>query len=182
VRIWNYAKECPLHVLEGHSGPVEAITIYQSLTPLIISGGRDATVRVWDMFSGDLYQTLESDAASLNAIAVSNCCDLPYPFSNQHQSSRNQKPVIISCESESTIRVWDFDRVIRDMKWRRRKPWAFIVARYKQISNKTSQPSTLHYFINGFLRGISSTKSEPSRKIMSVVLNEELQQYIAAFL
>ena len=55
MRVWRTADGTPVgEPLRGHHGPVDAVAAgaLPDGTPVIISGGRDGTVRVWRMADG----------------------------------------------------------------------------------------------------------------------------------
>jgi WD40 repeat protein len=58
LRVWNVAREDPLHTLEGHAGAISAV-YFNELR--IVSASADATVRVWDTATGAPTATLHHD-------------------------------------------------------------------------------------------------------------------------
>lgn len=224
VRVWDLRAATHVMTLEGHSGAVGSVTIcggadegdstaMQALPSgctgvrgtnsvhLIVSGGRDSTVRVWDLFTGELYITLEDHSDSVCAVALSmstfppwgcEMCEPPVGL-RPSPSSKNLIPVadlkrssgalcsssqldrivqdkdiistlISACSSvlfddvllnlppqapqlthsvssgkksnaliitggvEASIKVWDLERIKRDLKWNKRKSWAVLVS------------------------------------------------------
>ncbi len=49
VRLWDLAAARELRCFTGHRGPVEAIAVSPGPTAQVLSGGRDATVRLWPL-------------------------------------------------------------------------------------------------------------------------------------
>jgi WD40 repeat protein len=76
-------------ILEGHTGPVQAVAVTAD-GQRIVSGGRDGTVRVWDLASGRLQRILEGHTGEVNAVAV---------------TGDGQR--IVSGGNDNTVRVWD---------------------------------------------------------------------------
>ena len=63
--------------------------------PVIVSGGGDGTVRVWDLESGEpVLGPLTGHDGGVNAVAV---------------GERHGRPVIVSGGDDRTVRVWDLE-------------------------------------------------------------------------
>ena len=63
--------------------------------PVIVSGGGDQTVRVWDLDSGEpVLGPLTGHDGAVIAVAV---------------GERQGRPVIVSGGQDETVRVWDLD-------------------------------------------------------------------------
>ena len=60
VRVWDLSRrrQCQMHVLRGHTGPIHALTFVPN-TWLVASCAADSTVRVWDIRSGRCKATLQ---------------------------------------------------------------------------------------------------------------------------
>jgi WD40 repeat protein/tRNA A-37 threonylcarbamoyl transferase component Bud32 len=56
--------------LEGHSGSVWCVAV-SPLAPLLASGGEDATVRLWDMATGEVRRVLRGHTDPVRALAFS---------------------------------------------------------------------------------------------------------------
>ncbi len=51
ARVWDVATGATLHVLTGHTGQIEVVTVSPDGS-LVATGGWDYTVRVWDVRTG----------------------------------------------------------------------------------------------------------------------------------
>lgn len=93
VRVWDLRRCAHLRTLDGHSGSVGSVAIcggaddeehsvqvlpsdshttrVSGSLHLIVSGGRDSTLRIWDLYTGELYVTLEDHTDSVCALALS---------------------------------------------------------------------------------------------------------------
>lgn len=79
-------------VLEGHTGGVAAVCAIQLSSPeLLVSGGADGTVRVWDPATGTLERILRGHSAAVVAV-----CPL-------HLDGCK----LASAGADATVRVWD---------------------------------------------------------------------------
>jgi WD40 repeat protein len=80
--------------LGSHGSPVTSVTMgCFDGHPVIISGGRDNAVRVWDLTSGKLRgELLHAHRAPVTSVAVGTFAD---------------RPVIISGGEDNTVRVWN---------------------------------------------------------------------------
>jgi WD40 repeat protein len=80
---------CLIRTLQGHIGMVTAVAV----TPdggYIVSGSRDATLRVWDLVTGETKRTLLGHTGPITAVAVAPDGDY-----------------VISSSYDRTLRVWD---------------------------------------------------------------------------
>ena len=86
----------PHYIAGRHNGPVRAVAVRVRLGRLvIISGGTDRTVRVWDLESGDLaLGPLTGHKGAVLAVAL---------------AVRHGRPVIISGDGDGTVCIWDLD-------------------------------------------------------------------------
>ena len=86
----------PHYVAGRHDGPVYAVAVGQRQgRPVIVSGGVDRVVRVWDLDSGELVLgPLTGHSGEVAAVAV---------------GQRQGRPVIVSGGVDRVVRVWDLD-------------------------------------------------------------------------
>ncbi len=86
----------PHYVAGRHDGPVRAVAVGQRQgRPVIVSGGVDRVVRVWDLDSGELVLgPLTGHSGEVAAVAV---------------GQRQGRPVIVSGGVDRVVRVWDLD-------------------------------------------------------------------------
>ena len=93
---WSHTRQATGHqVLTGHTGGVAAVAVgaLADGTPVIISGGRDGTIRVWRLADGTpVGQPLTGHANEAAAVAVGALAD--------------GTPVIVSGGQDATIRAW----------------------------------------------------------------------------
>lgn len=83
-------KECRLErLLEGHSKHVTTLATTKD-GRLLVSGGADKTVRVWDRITGQCTHTLAGHTDSVSALAV---------------SADNR--FVVSGSQDRTLRIWD---------------------------------------------------------------------------
>ena len=93
---WSHGRRATGHqVLTGHDREVSGVAVgaLPDGTPVIISGGRDGTIRVWRLADGTpLGEPLRGHDGRVSAVAVAALPD--------------STPVIISGGDDGTIRVW----------------------------------------------------------------------------
>jgi WD40 repeat protein len=182
IRVWNLATKTLIRTLEGHSGGVECLALYipssthgrgggegaagrsspidsvpsskSQHSPLIISGGRDETIRVWDLMTGVLYRNLEDHADTVYARAVSTTDTsqmLISGITSMTVTTTSTRPVIVSGGADCSLQLWNLDRIICDINWERRKHFGqfifFIRHRngklhFHEIPPKHSLPNT----------------------------------------
>ena len=93
VRIWDYATGARLAVLEGHTGPVNAVcTLTLDGRTLLASGGDGGAVRIWDPAAGTRYAVLEGHTGAVNAV-----CALIL----------DGRTLLASGGDDATVRIWD---------------------------------------------------------------------------
>jgi len=82
------------HRLVGHTGAVFAVAITEMAgVPVVVSGGRDATVRVWDLVTGaSVRPALTGHAGPVRALAT---------------TTLGGRAVVVSGSDDRTVRAWD---------------------------------------------------------------------------
>lgn len=88
--------------LAGHSGSVLDLAFLGET--LLISGGTDHSLRLWDVSSAQQLRLLNNHTAPVTAIAV--------------HTSPDQLPIVVSCGEDKTLRVWQptIGRLVRFVK------------------------------------------------------------------
>eukprot|EP00741_Cyanophora_paradoxa_P016171 tig00000042_g15611.t1 len=105
LRIWDTSRRQELKALPGHAGPVLDIAWGGSskleiargggraatpLSPLLVSGSRDSTIRLWDADSGQCVRVLKGHKGHVEQVAILEGMDL-----------------ILSGAQDGCLRVWD---------------------------------------------------------------------------
>jgi eukaryotic-like serine/threonine-protein kinase len=90
VKIWDLTTgEVPNTLNDGHTAPILTLSLSADGT-LLASGSADNTIKIWDLPTGKLLQTLKGHTAPVTSVAI----------------SRDGKTVISGSE-DSTIKIWD---------------------------------------------------------------------------
>jgi WD40 repeat protein len=86
----------PHYTVGSHEGVVETVAVtVRHDRPVIVSGGDDRTVRVWDLETGSpVLEPLTGHNDTVTAVAV---------------GQRHGQPVIVSGGDDGTVRVWDLE-------------------------------------------------------------------------
>ena len=93
--LWASWRNQPSHrTLHGHKGCVRAVAVGELAgRPVVVSGGKDSTVRVWDLATGEpTGRPFTGHDRSVSAVAVGELAG---------------RPVVVSGGKDSTVRVWD---------------------------------------------------------------------------
>jgi WD40 repeat protein len=177
IRVWSLVDGKCVRVLDGHSGGVECVSLFQSHTPLhrsgrhcsakplIVSGGRDATVRVWDLWSGQLYRTLEDHSDAVCGLAISS----------------SNRPVLVSGGVDASLQLWDLDRILCDIAWERRKHYVVFVHCLRKVMYGVSTSAPSLNVVDGSPCGESNSRLS-SKFIGRVFSTADLCYHIASYL
>lgn len=96
VKIWRMdagaqPPRC-VHTLRGHTGRVRAVAFqpvtapsYQSHSPLIVSGGDDGVIILWNIHDGQPVQVMRGDVGTIRTLAFVPNCDLLISGGNDHK-------------------------------------------------------------------------------------------------
>ncbi|OMH85547.1 Cell division control protein 4 [Zancudomyces culisetae] len=128
VRVWNVTTGRCTHVFHGHSSTVRCLqimlpvdvrtaaqrragvtAIYEPEFPLIVTGSRDSTLRVWKLPEPDTENSMQSEPYSDEGYEEGDAY-LMYVWVGHSQSVRAVTSVgalAISGSYDNTIRVWD---------------------------------------------------------------------------
>jgi WD40 repeat protein len=120
-------------------------------SPLIISGGRDETIRVWDLMTGALYRNLEDHAEGIGDVTTHSNQDTGEGEEGGEEEEEREevttdtsqiriagvtslavtttytRPVIVSGGSDYSLQLWNLDRIICDINWERRKHFGHFI-------------------------------------------------------
>jgi len=93
--LWRAAAESPAleRILVGHDGPVDTVAVTLGGRGLI-SGGRDGTLRIWDLPTGQQLLVLE---------------DHPYGVAKVLASPDGRRAVSASRDRAAGVRIWDLE-------------------------------------------------------------------------
>jgi WD40 repeat protein len=108
VRIWSDApirswstpnpqsSEAPTFIYRGHTGSVYAVASYKTL---VISGGQDRTVQIWQAETGKLLYTYTGHQGAIRSLAV-------VPPLLSASSTHTPVPFVASASDDGTVHVW----------------------------------------------------------------------------
>lgn len=97
IRVWNLQKGCSF-VLLGHEGPVNKVRLLPCLTR-ILSGGQDATMRLWDISTQSILRTFSGHKAPVFSL-------VPLRH-NSYTPGPHRR--IATASGDQTIKIWDFE-------------------------------------------------------------------------
>lgn len=95
VHSWDYRVGTVIDRFEEHDGPVRGVDFHLH-EPLIVSGGDDYKIKVWDY--------------KLRRCLFTLLGHLDYIRTVQFHPNASQYPWILSASDDQTLRLWDFQR------------------------------------------------------------------------
>ncbi|TIB90264.1 WD40 repeat-like protein [Wallemia mellicola] len=129
VRVWDIPSGRCTHVLSGHYSTVRCLTIimpkYNNLTkeyeppyPIIVSGSRDFTIRVWRLPSPTRDQTWDLNDGDANTENNPWAMKLLSGHTNAVRSVAGEGKTLVSGSYDFTVRIWntvtgDVEHVLR---------------------------------------------------------------------
>jgi WD40 repeat protein len=156
ICIWNLAEKKLIRTLAGHSGGVECLALYTpsqrrsspshtpsttNSPPLIISSGRDETIRVWDLETGTLYRNLEDHSDTVYRVAISSTDTSPMVISGMttlavaRPATTAAAAAIVSGGADCCLQLWNLDRIVCDINWTRRQHFGQFIYFLRHISD-----------------------------------------------
>ncbi|KAI8086556.1 WD40-repeat-containing domain protein [Halteromyces radiatus] len=99
IRIWDF-QQSQSYVLLGHDTAIRSLVLLQHQSQqLLASAGDDASIRIWDLTTQQCIRCLTGHHGGVRKI-------VPVPSSSQLLKN-NSHPLILSCSTDNTIRLWD---------------------------------------------------------------------------
>merc|ERR1711974_448283 len=90
---------------KGHKGTVYAVKLAGHL---LVSGSADRTVKVWDVRTGELLNSLEGHTGSISSLAIIRSASSSFSTSSSSSSSSSApSPIIASASFDKTIKLWN---------------------------------------------------------------------------
>jgi eukaryotic-like serine/threonine-protein kinase len=90
VKSWDLnTGEVPNTLNAGHTAPIRTLSLSADGT-ILVSGSDDNTIKIWDMTTGKLRQTLQGHTAPVNSVALSP-----------------DGKTLISGSEDRTVKIWD---------------------------------------------------------------------------
>ena len=90
----------PWATLEGHAGPVTAVTGASLDTKAVaVTGSRDGTARVWDLVSGGQRGRFDGHPTGVTAVACTTV---------------DRAPAVVTACADGSVRIWDLDAGVQD--------------------------------------------------------------------
>jgi WD40 repeat protein len=83
-----YCNFSVIRTLEGH--PTVSAIVISADGQLLVSGGQDKTIKVWELQTGELKKTLRSDSGAINALAIAP-----------------DGKTVVSGSGDGIVRIWD---------------------------------------------------------------------------
>jgi WD40 repeat protein len=92
LRVWDVnSGEC-LMELEGHTGPVNSVSLTPDGRRAVSGGGYDRTLRVWDLETGQCLRILEGHTGEVTSVSM-----------------RPDGRWVVSSSNDGTLRVWNIE-------------------------------------------------------------------------
>jgi WD40 repeat protein len=92
LRVWDLISGKCLKTLEGHSGPVNGVSLTPDGRRAVSGGGYDRTIRVWDLETGQCSRILEGHTGDIMGVNLTP------------NGSR-----VVSSSYDGTLRVWNIE-------------------------------------------------------------------------
>jgi hypothetical protein len=179
IRIWNLTEKKLIQTLAGHSGGVECLALYTptprrtcpthtpsttNISPLIISSGRDETIRVWDLKTGTLHRNLEDHSDTVYRVAISSTDTSPMIISGMTtlavtRGSTSKTAAIVSGGADCCLQLWNLDRIICDLNWSRRKHFGQFIYFIRHQSEREREQGGTGGGVRFFYEGEESNES-----------------------
>ncbi|KAI8336557.1 quinon protein alcohol dehydrogenase-like superfamily [Chlamydoabsidia padenii] len=113
IRIWDF-NSSQSFVLLGHESPIRSLLLQQEQQQehrqLLVSAGDDTFIRIWDLTTRQCLHLLTGHYGGILKVipipttATSRLIGLQRDNDN---NNNNDRPLILSCSSDNTIRLWD---------------------------------------------------------------------------
>jgi WD40 repeat protein/HEAT repeat protein/uncharacterized protein YjbI with pentapeptide repeats len=92
IIVWdNPSKNRPKFELLGHRSRIKTM-IFSLSDQILISGGLDATIRIWSMDNGEILSTLRGHTNSVNSLSLSD-----------------KSNVLVSGSNDGTVKIWQLN-------------------------------------------------------------------------
>lgn len=94
-----------------HTSALNSVCVHLSLTEgqnsLIVTGGKDNKITVWDLLTGKSLFTLDGHTDTINSMCIYSPPVASETGSDLNNLTKDSVPLLVSVSKDSTIRVWD---------------------------------------------------------------------------
>lgn len=111
IHSWSAATRRPLRTYAGHSDFVKAVTTTHlpgTMTEILISGGADAKIIIWDIATGSKLHVLKPHARGVLALAIISVS--PPLIASQQSQHHNEGVTLLSAGSVGEIRRFELSQ------------------------------------------------------------------------